>query len=675
MVSAGKRLLVVLGLLAGLLEKAVHGGPFRAGDPVTFTLTVTNTGDSPLSAVKVIDQGTCVKTFDTLAAGAKQAYDCTVPAPADDTVSTASAKGTPLTGPQLSVTATAKIDVIHPSITVRPTVSPAIARAGDDLTVTLVVTNTGDVPLTSVTVKDSGCDKTFDQLAAQAVQTYQCTVKAGPDDFTNPAAVTANDPTNRAVTASAGAPVDVIHPEIALMKDAQPYQVNSGDKVTFSLLVKNVGDVPITDVSVVDDRTPSCAHRVTQLAPDAEETYQCTTVAGSAGFTNIAKVSGTDPTKRLVNASAQASFVVLKPSVSVVERASGGPFRAGESLPFEVIVTNTGDQELHDVTVSADHAPDCARRFETLPVNGIQRYPCVTTAGSGDPSATVTATPPSGAPVTATAKADFSVLRPAVELRREHLDQPIRPGDPVTYVTTVRNTGDSPLHEVTFRDADEACSFTLRALDPGAHATRACTQTARADLSGRDTVTATDDTGRTVANGTTTTTTDVTGPGLTVTTTPPPRPVLPGHPSPVTAVAKNTGDVPLADVRVTGPGCVSEPAELAPGATTAALTCEVTTPGTVTATGRNAAAQATPRADAQAATRDAAYPADARVAGTGAQVSTQTPVRPYVANPTLRLTERGESTAAAGGTVTFLVAAENVGTSVLTVDGHRLLPG
>ncbi|RJQ84359.1 DUF11 domain-containing protein [Amycolatopsis panacis] len=656
------------------LEKTVHGGPFRTGDPVTFTLTVTNTGDSPLSAVKVTDQGTCAKTFDTLAAGVKQAYDCTAPAPADDVVSTASATGTPPTGPQLSVTSAAKIDVIHPSITVRPTVSPAIARVGDDLTVTLVVTNTGDVPLTSVTVKDPGCDKTFDQLAAQAVQTYQCTVKAGPDDFTNTAAVTANDPTNRAVTASAGAPVDVIHPEIALMKEAQPYQVHSGDKVTFSLLVKNVGDVPLSDVSVVDDRTTSCAHQVARLAPDAEETYQCTTVAGAAGFTNIAKVSGADPTKRLVSASAQASFVVLKPSVSVVERASGGPFRAGESLPFEVIVTNTGDQELHDVTVSADHATDCARRFETLPVNGIQRYPCVTTAGSGDPSATVTATPPSGAPVTATAKADFSVLHPAVELRREHLDQPIRPGDPVTHVTTVRNTGDSPLHEVTFHDADEACSFTLRTLEPGAHTTRACTQTARADLSGRDTVTATDETGHTVVNGTTTTT-DVTGPGLTVTATPPPRPVLPGHPSPVTTVAKNTGDVPLADVRVTGPGCASEPVELAPGATTAPLACEVTTPGTVTATGRNVAAQTTPRADAQGATRDAAYPADARVAGTGALVSAQTPVRPNVANPTLRLTERGEPTAAAGATVTFLVAAENTGTSALTVDGHRLLPG
>ncbi|GAA3533466.1 hypothetical protein GCM10022222_16020 [Amycolatopsis ultiminotia] len=567
------------------LLKTVHDGPFRAGDPVTFTLTVTNTGDSSLNGVKIADEGACAKTFETLAAGAKQTYDCTVPAPADDTVSTASVTAAPPAGSPLTATADAKVDVIHPAVTVRPAVSPATARTGDDLAVTVVVTNTGDVPLTSVAVKEPGCAKTFDWIDVHGAETYQCSVKAGPDDFTSTAAVTGNDPTSRPVTDSAGAKVDVIHPEVALMKEAQPYEVRAGETVTFSLLVKNVGDVPLTDVSVVDDRTPSCAHQVARLAPDGEETYQCTAVAGTAGFTNTAGVTGTDPTERTVNASAQASFVVKKPSVAVTKGASGGPFRAGDSIPFEVVVTNTGDQELRDVTVSDDLAPGCARRFAKLPVNGIQRYPCVITAGDGDSPVKVTATPPRGAPVTAVDKTSFDVLRPAVELQRDHLAQPIRPGDPVTYLTTVRNTGDSALHEVTVHDVDGSCSFTLRALAPGAHTTRACTQTVRADTTTPTTVTATDETGHSVTNGTTTTT-EVTGPGLTITTAGPSRPVLPGHPTTVTATATNTGDVPLADVRLAGPGCASGPVALAPGAATPKLTCEITAPGTITARGR-----------------------------------------------------------------------------------------
>ncbi len=567
------------------LTKTVHGGPFRAGDPVTFTLTVTNTGDVPVTAVKVTDDGSCAKTFDTLAPSGKETYDCTVPAPADDAVSTARVTATPPAGPQLTASAEAKIDVIHPALTVRTNASPAVARVGDELTVTVVVTNTGDVPLTGVSSKDPGCVKAFDRLEAGAALTYQCMVKAAPDDFTITSVLTGNDPTNRSVTASGSAKVDVIHPQIAIMKDVEPYEVRQGEKVTFSLLVKNIGDVPLAGVSVVDDRTPACAHQVPALAPDAEETYQCTTIAGASGFTNTAKVTGTDPTQRTVDASAQATFVVKKPGLTVTKSAAGGPFRAGDPVPFEVVLTNAGDQKLRDVHVSDVRAPECTRTFAELPIGGIQRYPCIATAGDDASPATVTAAPPWGPPITAAARADFVVIHPAMELRRDHLQQPIRPGDPVTYLSTLRNIGDAPLHEVTVRDAEPACSFTLRTLAPGEQVTRACTLTARADTTTSTTASAIDQTGHPVTNGTTTTT-DVTGPGLTVTTVGPPQPVVAGRATPVTATVTNTGDVPLTDVRAVGPGCASAPVDLAPGASAPGLTCAITAPGKVTATGR-----------------------------------------------------------------------------------------
>ncbi|GAB3352055.1 DUF7507 domain-containing protein [Amycolatopsis echigonensis] len=484
------------------LTKTVHGGPFRAGDPVTFTITATNTGDAPLTAVKVTDQGPCAKALDILASKANKTYDCTIPAPADDAVSTAHVTGTPPVGPPLTASADAHIDVIHPALTVMTSANPTVARAGDTLTVTVAVTNTGDVPLTGVTSTDPGCPKKFDRLEPGAAQSYQCTLKAKPDDFTVLATLTGTDPTNRPVTASGSAKIDVIHPEIAIMKDAQPYEVRQGDKVTFSLLVRNVGDVPLTAVSVVDDRTPACAHQIPSLAPDAQIEYQCTITAGAAGFTNTAKVTGTDPTQRTVSGSAQASFKVKNPALTVAKHAAGSAYRADDPVPFEVVLTNTGDQPLHDVRVTDD--PACGHTFAELPVGGTQRYQCVAPATAAQ--ATATAAAPWGPPVTATGKADYSVLHPALDLRRDHLQQPIRPGDPVTYVSTLRNTGDAALHDVTVRDADPACSFTVAQLAPGEQVTRACTLSARADVTTTITATATDQTGRTVTKEATTTT-------------------------------------------------------------------------------------------------------------------------------------------------------------------------
>ncbi|QRP46214.1 DUF11 domain-containing protein [Amycolatopsis sp. FDAARGOS 1241] len=539
------------------LTRAVHGGPFRAGDAVTTTLTVTNTGDTPVTKMRVTDDQVpvCAKTFDTLAPSAKQSYDCTSPAPADDAVFTARVTGAPTTGAALTATADATIDVIHPALTVKPAAAPPQARAGDDVTVTVVVTNTGDVPLTKITL--TGCPKDYDRLGPGAAETYACRVKAASDDFTATVNATANDPTTRPVTASGVTKVDVIHPELAIMTDAEPYQVRQGDTVTFSVLVKNVGDTPLTDVSVVDDHTPACGRHAGRLIPDAEETYSCTTTAGATGFTSTTSVTGTDPAQRAVTASAQASFAVLKPKLTLAKHVDGGPFRPGDSVRFDVVLTNTGDTELHDVHVTDPGAPECARTFATLPVNGIRRYPCTTTAaGTAIDSTQVTATPLRGTPVMTTADAKIDVIHPNLEITNDHLRQPIRPGDPVTYLTTVRNTGDATLTDVIVRAADPTCAFTVSELPPGETTVRACTRTVRVDLVEDTTATAHDPAGHTLT-ATTTATTEVIGsePAVVPRKTPA-KPALalteeadptanPGDTVTFLVTATNTGTAPL----------------------------------------------------------------------------------------------------------------------------------
>jgi archaellum component FlaG (FlaF/FlaG flagellin family) len=253
----------------------------------------------------------CVKAFDRLEPGASQKFDCTTTAPQDDVVSTAKATAKAPIGPPVTAEDAAEIDVIHPAVKITKDATPSTVRAGDEVTFTISVTNTGDVPLTSVSVvDDEPCAKKLATLGAGEKRIYTCTGKAPDDDFGATAEVTGMDPGNRSVQSKAEVKVDVVHPQIALMKDAAPYEVRPGDVVTFSILVKNTGDVPLTAVSVVDDHTASCAHTAPALAADAEITYTCTTIAGKNGFTGKATVTAQDPTARPVTASGDATFEV-----------------------------------------------------------------------------------------------------------------------------------------------------------------------------------------------------------------------------------------------------------------------------------------------------------------------------------------------------------------------------
>ncbi|GAA4538299.1 DUF7507 domain-containing protein [Amycolatopsis samaneae] len=634
------------------IAKDVKGGPFREGDKVTFTIVVTNTGDVPLTAVKVTDDlaPSCVKTFDRLEPGAKQSYECAMTAPADDVVNVASAAGTPPTGSPVVATDDAKVDVVHPAVAITMDASPKAARAGDPVTFTVVVRNAGDAALARVSVVDEltpSCAKAFDVLDVGAVRTYQCSAIAPEDDFTSVVKVTGTPPVGPPVTATAAAKVDVFYPGIAIMKDAAPYQVREGDTVTFSILVKNIGNAPLTEVSVVDDRTPSCSRNFPALAPDAEQKFSCTTVAGAQGFTNTAKATGTDPTKRAVTASGEASFVVRHPGVTVTKTARGGPFRTGDSVPFDLVVTNTGDVELYNVKVEDDAVPECARTLGSLPVHGIQRYECTTTAPGGDvtTAAKVTAVPPIGAPVSNESTARVAVAHPAVRVTKEIEPRRVRPDERVLFTLTAANTGDVPLREVSAVDGrTPSCAFTVHTLAAGATESRTCSAFAR-DVTNLATVRGNDPAGRSVT-GRAETAVDVAGPGLSVTATGPAKPVLPGGKATFTVVVKNTGDVPLADVTLADkatPGCAEPVGTLKPGESAKPVTCEVTMGDrdiatTVTATGRDPAGK----------------PVDAHADAVA-----------KVAKPGLDLVQQSDGPVRAGDPATFTLTVTNTGNADL----------
>ena len=143
------------------IVKTVDKPSVPAGTAVTFTITVTNTGDSPLSNVVVSDQITpaCNRNIGPMAAGAVVSYTCSATITQTITnvaiVTGTDELGGPVTG-QSSATVTADPGIIgETQTTLRiDKRGPATAKSGAVITYTIKVTNTGTVTATNVVIRD-----------------------------------------------------------------------------------------------------------------------------------------------------------------------------------------------------------------------------------------------------------------------------------------------------------------------------------------------------------------------------------------------------------------------------------------------------------------------------------------------------------------------------------------
>jgi len=125
---------------------------------------------------------------------------------------------------------------------------------GETVQFTYIVTNTGEVDLSNVTLVD-GFGNTFNlgTLAPgeSAVRTYSVALS---ETTTNQAAVDGTTPTSDVVSASDEVTVIVIHPSIQLTASADPeYITEAGTTVEFTYAVENTGDITLTQVMVQDD--------------------------------------------------------------------------------------------------------------------------------------------------------------------------------------------------------------------------------------------------------------------------------------------------------------------------------------------------------------------------------------------------------------------------------------
>jgi uncharacterized repeat protein (TIGR01451 family) len=465
---------------------------------------------------------------------------CDVRHPDDSVTSTdypSSAALTLAVGPEDIATCTLRNNYVYaPAIALQKVNAPTVVR-GDltpaaTVTSTYTVTNPGNATLSGVTVTDDTCGP-VDPVPASGANVgdtdadgrldpgeawrFTCThpvqqsLTTDPVNVVNHASVTGTDPRGVVVSAAASDDYDVVTPGIHVDKTvgatglppADQITVSSGSDVTYHYAVTNTGNVPLQNVTLVDDTPPCTSPTFTGGDTDGDGqldlaetwTYACTTPA-TADVVDTATATGlptgVTPTGPAVTDSDQATVNVVSPDLALTKSVDEHLVLPGTTVTYSYVATNTGTASLRNPAdpvgsptippvhwVTDDKCPDVTYVSGDTDGNGLLdpaeawHFICQTAITTHTVNiASITAVTVAPVPVTLTRHAldVVDVADPAITITKTArvgvvLDPsatPVAGPDVPTprqavYAYEVRNTGSLPLAGVAGRISDDKC--------------------------------------------------------------------------------------------------------------------------------------------------------------------------------------------------------------------------
>lgn len=440
--------------------------PTVVGDPIDYTITVSNTGNVTLSQVAVTDSllgadisyawpgdvGFLAPGQSVAVTGTHLVTQADIEAGVVTNTATATSRapdGTEVpAGPQSTTT---PLDQA-PALALTKSASAALSTPsapGDVVTFSLTITNTGNLALSDVAITDrlpglSTITYTWPGSAgalapgqeATATATYAITqgdIDAGVVANTAVANGTTDGggdvPSNEADTST---PLDQV-PAIALTKTADDSGITTpaevGQPIVYTFTVTNTGNTTLTSVAITDQLSGLSALSYTWpaadgvLAPGQEATATATYVTTAADIdagsvTNNATATGQPPTgDPVLSDPATTTTPLVQLSALALEKsadASGitDPARVGQPIVYTFTVTNTGNTTLTDVVIADQLVGLPALEYDWPGDPGVlqagQQATATSTyaitaadidAGSVTNNATATGQPPTGDPV------------------------------------------------------------------------------------------------------------------------------------------------------------------------------------------------------------------------------------------------------------------------------------
>ena len=304
----------------------------------------------------------------------------------------------------------ALLDIDTPSISLGKDVMPGSAKVGEEVTYTFTAKNTGQFDLSNIRLIDTvifpddpdgvvpdciGANDTWSTSLAvdeTMVCTLTYTIKAEqvqiqdelaegetPAGFVvNEATVIGQSPTGTDVSSSASTTVQLVPPTLDFLKSADPTSVDKADtEVTYTYSVTNNNLDTVTDVSVVEDDFTGLGETpvITSCKIDDKEvgtqpidlpsgkTLICTatyTVVSddldNPSFSNTAHAIGKVGELPIESDEDDETVTILTPGItltkSVADPAEGAAAKVGDTVTYNFVIENTGDEDLTDITLT-----------------------------------------------------------------------------------------------------------------------------------------------------------------------------------------------------------------------------------------------------------------------------------------------------------------------------------
>jgi len=405
---------------------AVNPNGSAAGVVVTYSGTVSNSGDAPLTSIVVVNNqpapNTTVFTAATLAVGASVTFTnsytntATVCGPFTDTLTSTAVDAIqcPVTS---SSTDTCTI-TYAPCISVTKNCDTVVI--GSPNTVSGVVSNCGNITLTNISISDNiyGSVATFASLAPGASQSYSKVVTNTCGSFPNTVTATARDICGTQVSATASATCVVTeNPCIRVTKTCDTVVVGQANLVT--AVVTNCGNVPLHGITVTDNIYGSVG-TIASLAVGGTATLTKSVTNTCGNFPNTVTAIGLSPCNTSVTNTSTATCVVTEnPCIAVTKTCD--TVKIGQANTVTAVVTNCGNVPLHGITVT-DNIYGSVGTIASLAVGGTATLTksVTNTCGSFPNTVTATGLSPCNTSVTNTSTATCSVIcQPEIKVYKQ----------------------------------------------------------------------------------------------------------------------------------------------------------------------------------------------------------------------------------------------------------------
>ncbi|KQR52828.1 hypothetical protein ASF88_15245 [Leifsonia sp. Leaf336] len=367
-----------VGSATGLQQTAagriVQAGPALARFDDTYTATETAAGTTDLS--RYLTTYSCIDTVNP----ANPEF------PITGSGTSVSFNLDPLAGEAPSVVCTFTNAARAPALTLTKEANPTtVAAAGDTIDYTYTVTNSGNTTLSGIDVAETAFTgtgtppvPTCPAATLAPTESTQCTASyvvtaadVNTPSISNTAMATAQDALDGTVTSpDATAAVAVTAaPALSLTKSVDHATASGpGAMVTYSFLVENTGNVPITGVAITESAftgsgpapVATCPVNAASLAPGSSVTctasYELTQADADAGqIDNSAVATGFDPAGGDVASPDSTVTVTIPATPALTLEKTATPSRlssASQRIAYSFLVTNSGNVTLDGIAIA-----------------------------------------------------------------------------------------------------------------------------------------------------------------------------------------------------------------------------------------------------------------------------------------------------------------------------------